>query len=192
MTPFEYLITLVSVLVGLALVDLATSLHRLLRARRRVHWDALPLAGSLLAVLAVLQFWWTLFDAQELGAYGRITGFLPLMAQLLLLYLLNAAALPDAAPEEGIDLQRFYNENGRYFWLLYAAYVFLAILMNVAQRLATGASPAEAILAPGPNHGVLASFLLLAFVRHRGVHAVVMAVWFVVFVTDWWGLRLAG
>ena len=58
MNPFEYLLPLISVIVGLSITDLATSLHRLLRARRRVEWDWLPLATALLALLMVLNAWW--------------------------------------------------------------------------------------------------------------------------------------
>ena len=57
MSPFEYLLPLISVLVGLAVADLATSLHWLLQARRRVQWDWLPLLAAILAVLAVLDLW---------------------------------------------------------------------------------------------------------------------------------------
>lgn len=58
MTPFEYLLALVSILIGLAVADLATCMHRLLRARSRVRWDWLPLASALIVMLLILQFWW--------------------------------------------------------------------------------------------------------------------------------------
>ncbi len=45
-SSFEYITALVSVVVGLAIADMATSLHRLLRNRRRVRWDwVAPLAA---------------------------------------------------------------------------------------------------------------------------------------------------
>jgi hypothetical protein len=192
MTPFEYLITLVSVLAGLALADLATSLHQLLRARDRVRWDWAPLLASLLAVLTVLQFWWALFSGQDVGAYGRIAGFLPLMAQILLLYLLNAAALPDAVPDEGIDLRRFYEDNARYFWLLFAGYVSLVIAISAVSRIAEGQGILPIVQNLLADALLMGAFLWLAFTRRRAVHAVVMLLCFVVFMASWWGLRLEG
>lgn len=191
MTPFEYLITLVSVLVGLALADVATSLHHLLRARARVHWDGLPLAAALLAVLAVLQFWWTLFGAQDLGPFGRIAGFLPLMAQVLLLYLLNAAALPDAVPADGLNLRTFYRENSRYFWSLYAGYIAVTILLTLGQRTLGGETTGRVLSDMAPDFVILASFLFLAYTRKRWIHSALMSIWFVVFMASWWGLRLS-
>ena len=58
MTPFEYILPLVSVLVGLAIADLAVSFNRLLRARRRVTWDWLALLAAFIALVAVLDIWW--------------------------------------------------------------------------------------------------------------------------------------
>ena len=69
MNPFEYLLPLISVIVGLSITDLTTSLHRLLRARRRVEWDWLPLATALLAVALVLNVWWQLYQANAKEAW---------------------------------------------------------------------------------------------------------------------------
>ncbi len=192
MSPFEYLITLVSVLAGLALADLATSLHGLLRARDRVRWDWAPLVAALLAVLTVLQFWWALFDGQDVGAYGRIAGFLPLMAQMLLLYLLNAAALPDEVPVGGIDLRTFYADNARYFWLLFAGYVFVVIVVAAASRIAAGQGILPVVQNLLADALLMGAFLWLAFTRRRAVHAVVMTLCLVVFMASWWGLQLQG
>ena len=47
MTPeiraFEFALGLFSVLIGLAIADVAASFHRLMRARPRVRWDPLTL-----------------------------------------------------------------------------------------------------------------------------------------------------
>jgi len=47
-SPFECVLPMVSILVGLAIGDLSLGLHRLLRARSRVDRDWLPLAAALL------------------------------------------------------------------------------------------------------------------------------------------------
>ena len=55
MTPFAYLLVLVSIVMSLAMADISTSLHRLLRARRQVrsHWLT-PAAGLWLLACAAL------------------------------------------------------------------------------------------------------------------------------------------
>ena len=180
MTAFEYVLPLVSVLAGLALADVAVSLHRLLRARRRVRWDALPLAC---AVLAALNLWWGLFNSQETPFYQTLGGFLPLAALLVVLFLLNAAALPDAVPDEGLDLRAFYDANGPYFWSLYAVVVVLSIANNVGGRAALGLS--VDVLSYGPNLVLIALFVALARFRHRALHGVAVVALLALFLAQW-------
>jgi hypothetical protein len=52
MTASEYVAAFASIILALAVTDLATSMHRLLRARKRVRWHWLPLAVALLILLA--------------------------------------------------------------------------------------------------------------------------------------------
>ena len=183
MTAFEYVLPLVSVLAGLALADVAVSLHRLLRARRRVRWDALPLACAVLAALAVLNLWWGLFNSQETPFYQTLGGFLPLAALLVVLFLLNAAALPDAVPDEGMDLRAFYDANGPYFWSLYAVVVVLSIANNVGGRVALGLS--VDVLSYGPNLVLIALFVALARFRHRALHGVAVVALLALFLAQW-------
>lgn len=194
MSPFEYLLPLVSVLVGLAVADLAVSLHRLLRAYRRVRWDWLPLATALLAVLAVLEVWWLFYAAQDATFFTTLGGFLPFAAQLIVLFLLNAAALPDDVPAEGIDLRAFYDANGPYFWSLYAAYIVLIVLVRiggyVGNGLPEGTSVVGAVAHLIPNLVLLALFVVLARVRRRRLHAVAVLLMLALLVAEWGGLRL--
>ena len=48
MNTFEYITVLASIVVGLAIADLATSAHRLLRAGGRVRWDWIAPTAALL------------------------------------------------------------------------------------------------------------------------------------------------
>ncbi len=189
MSAFEYLLPFISVLVGLAVTDLATSLHRLLRARRRVKWDGLPLATALLALLTVLNAWWGLY-AMSASDSWTLAGFLPLAALLFALFLLNAAALPDAVPSEGVDLQAFYESNGPYFWGLFVVYIFSVGVINVMNVWTPDGRPEEAtipwILAESaPNLVLMGVGLALALFRTRFVHAIVVVVLLVVFAVQW-------
>jgi hypothetical protein len=188
-SPFEYLLALVSILIGLAVADLSSSLHRLLRARRRVRWDWLPLAGALLVMLLILEFWWIFYGLGASPAWTRYGAFLILAASLVCMFLLASATLPDEVPVEGIDLSRYYDENGRYFWSLFSLFV---LLMVAVEFVAAGD--------PHPDAGVLwrtvlnltlAAFLLsLATVRNRRYHTVVVLVLLVMLTVQWSQLRL--
>src|SRR5262245_65925483 len=98
MTPFEYLLILVSIEIGLAVADISTSLHRLLRSRHQVRWHWLPLAAALLVVLVILQFWWAFYRFGQTEVWSRYGAFLLLMLQLVLMFLLASAAVPELVP----------------------------------------------------------------------------------------------
>jgi hypothetical protein len=118
MSLVERVAVLVAIVLGLALAELGTSFHRLMRAGNRVKWDWMSPALAVLMLLETVQFWWLsqgwYADATEL----RLIEFLPRLVLLLLIYLLAAAVLPDEVPKEGIDLRAFYVETSRYFWVL--------------------------------------------------------------------------
>lgn len=119
MSAFEYVSVLASIIIGLALVDILVSLNRLIRAGRAVRWHwAAPLA-ALVVTLTIIQIWWSLYRPQD--APMTIAQFLPLLVELVILFLLAAAALPDDIPSEGLDLRAYYDRNGPYFWSLFAA-----------------------------------------------------------------------
>lgn len=193
-SPFSFLLPLVSVLVGLAVADVVQSLHWLIRARRRVRWDPLPLGAALLAVLTVLNFWWSFYSFQASDAYLSIAGFLPLGVELVLLYLLGAAALPEfpnGVSEEGFDLRAFYTEQGPYFWIVFALFVAAITADGVIQQTYAGEADLEGMTAFAVENLIAAVvFAGLAVVRNRRVHAVAIVAWIVLFLVDWWGLRL--
>lgn len=119
MPAHDYAITFVAVVVGLGVADLLQSLHRLIRARRRVRWAALPLLWAGLALLLVINFWWGIFQGatglQEVTSAG---GFVLHLALPIALYLICAAVLPDEVPPAGLDLERVFFSERRYFFSL--------------------------------------------------------------------------
>lgn len=190
MSPFEYVLPMVSILVGLAIGDLSLSLHRLLRARRRVRWDWLPLAAALLVVLLILFFWWEFYAMGRAEVWTRYWAFLVLAAALIAMFLLASAALPDAVPEDGLDLAAYYDENRRYFWSLFAVFTLLSFVLDVLAYTGAPAIPAGPLRAI-PTLGIAALLLSLAFVRKRAYHVGVVLLLLLFFGWQWSQLRLA-
>ncbi len=136
MSAADYVSTFVSIVLGVALADLATSLHRLLRARSRVHWDWLAPLAAFGAMLVIVLGWWELYD----NFTGRVAlgRFLPVLFSLLLLFLLAAAALPDEVPDEGIDLRAYYLDNRAYFWGIFALFLLSTLVADIHDAGAGG------------------------------------------------------
>ncbi|HET9337212.1 MAG TPA: hypothetical protein VFO12_12490, partial [Sphingomicrobium sp.] len=54
---FEYITALVAVVLGLAIADMATSLHKLLRNRRRVRWDWVAPLAAIVILVEIFNLW---------------------------------------------------------------------------------------------------------------------------------------
>jgi hypothetical protein len=121
MTPeiraFEYATGLFAVLIGLAIVDLATSFHRLLRTDTPVRWDPLALMAALYALCLVVAMWFDLWGVRHFDATRGFLFYLTFIAEFLVLFLLAAASLPDH-PSDGADLREYYARSRRYLWTL--------------------------------------------------------------------------
>lgn len=121
MTPeiraFEYAMGVFSVLIGLAIADIATSFHRLMRSSAAVRWDPLTLAAALYTLCTAVYMWFDIWGVRHFAATRHFLFYLALVAELFVLFLAAAASLPDDA-QEGIDLREYYARNRRYFWSL--------------------------------------------------------------------------
>jgi hypothetical protein len=96
-SQLEYLVALISIIVGLGLTDLAQSFRELIRPGHSVKWDGLPLAWSALVFVMTILLWWQGFAVLEepVAAGGPGPFFLTFLLFFLLLYLCCAFALPD-------------------------------------------------------------------------------------------------
>jgi hypothetical protein len=121
MTPeiraFEYAMGVFAVLIGLAIADIATSFHRLLRHKSHVRWDPLALIAALYALCMAVYMWFDLWGVRNFTATRHFLFYLLLFGQLFILFLVAASSLPDEAGAS-TNLREFYAENRRNFWLL--------------------------------------------------------------------------
>jgi hypothetical protein len=165
MTPFEYALGLISILMSLALADIVMSFHRLMRHARTVRWDGRILLAAVLVIVEIIRIWFAQWTLRDLEAALGFPIYVALFVHILLLVLTAVACLPDEV-NDGCDLSEFYDRNRRYFWSVFAAsqlaYFLLWLVFGGSQSSVSGPVGLidwVRILAP------LAAFLLLAFVR---------------------------
>jgi hypothetical protein len=125
MTPeiraFEYALGIFAVLIGLAVADIATSFHRLVRSKRPVIWDPLALLAAAFALCMAVGMWFDLWTVRNVRETRYFFFYLFMVSQMFVLFLIAAASLPDE-PGGAIDLRDFYAGNRRYFWALVALF----------------------------------------------------------------------
>lgn len=184
MTPeiraFEYALGLFAVLIGLAVVDVATSFHRLIHNKASVKWDPLALLAALYALCIAICMWFDLWGVRNFGATRHFLFYLSIVAELFLVFLIAASSLPDEAGP--IDLRVYYASNRRYFWFLVALFQLgyvghgLYFVGDVVGRLPLSISvPLLAMMALP-----LAIALVLLATKSRVVHYLALELMFVV------------
>lgn len=188
MNPFEYLLVLVAVVLGLALSDLAISLNRLLEAGERIKWDWLAPLAAVVSFLKIVTQWWAWFGAVTIAKAITFEIYLGVLASALLLFLLAAAALPDRIDAAPFDLALYYDRvRGRY-WLLFAGEWVLSTTVSIwAQMALEGAK----LTTFSPFYLIVPAAVALAFVRIRAVHTAAFIILIAIYVGQLFGHGLS-
>jgi hypothetical protein len=184
-TVGDYTAAFTSIIVGLAVADLATSLQRLIRAGNLVLWDVLTPLAALLAGVSVINIWWSLYGT--LTALDRISiaAFIPDLISLLLLFIVAAAALPDEVPAEGLSLRDYYERSRQSFWSPFALYMTWAASGNAVYAVGKDSSWPTIAGMIVPNVLLTILMVVLAFSEKRWVHIVGLGVLLVVVLSAW-------
>lgn len=175
MTPFDYLSVLISIVLGLGLTELLSSVHRLVQARDRVTFHWLPLLWSGLIFVALVQWWWAAFGLHRQLEWNFFF-FLLILLIPVLLYLAAASVLPTVEPEQEYDLRAYYFSNHHWFFWIVAATSLMECLRAVLYH------DWQAALLNGLAATLLGS---LALVRNPTYHAIttpVIAVLLILFI----------
>ena len=188
MGTFEYITALIAVVIGLAIADLATSLHRLLRSRSAVRWNWVSPVAALVILTELFNLWW-----QWRGFTGSTMGDVaPYFASLILLFLAASVTLPDVVPEDGIDLGRYFDDNRKYFWVVYGSYVALFVTLMTLRDIQDGLPTLEILQRRYFDYPSIVVCFLLVFIKTRwisGAFLVVTLLW-LLWGFDWWNRPL--
>ena len=189
MAPFEYLLLFVSVIFGLAVSDLAMSLHRLLGAGPRVRWDALAPLAALVTFLKIVTQWWSWFSDASIARGLTWEMFLGVLAGAVLLFLMAAAALPDEAPADSpIDLAAHWEAVSRRYWILFLAHWLVSNAVTVWAQV----SLAHARWTFGWGYLLGPLILSLILIRNRWWQGLCLAGFAILYVSQFFGRPLGG
>jgi hypothetical protein len=190
MSPFDYALGLVSMVVGLALADVAASLHRLLRQARLVRWDGRVVLCVVLVIITITGMWFEVWSIRSVKAVLSYPFYLSLLVEFMVLFLVCAACLPDE-PDESRDLRAFYESNRIYLWSLFALFqtsFFLHWIYFAALRMT---NPGQMLLLGACVGFPLLLFVLLAIIRSRWFHYIALLALIAYRLLNYWNFTLA-
>jgi hypothetical protein len=161
---FEFLMVLVSVVIGLGLTEILSGSANLLRARDTVRFHWFHILFQLGVFFGLLQQWWEFWDMESMGEIGFFA-VLAILAPPVLLYLIANLLYPSSP--EGADLEEYYYRQAPLLWGLVIAGT---VVGTFVQPLIFG----ERVLQPANLSGIpmIAICLVLAVSKDHRVHAV--------------------
>jgi len=190
MGPFDYALGLVSILVGLALADVAASLHRLLRQARLVRWDGRVILCVVLVIITITGMWFEVWSVRDVKAVLSYPFYLSFFVEFMVLFLVCAACLPDE-PGESCDLGVFYEKNRTYLWSLFALFQTSFFLHWMYFAGLHRSNYGRTLLAGTWVGFPLFVFVLLIIIRSRWFHYVALLALITYRVLNYWNQTLA-
>jgi hypothetical protein len=151
---FSYLSAFVTIVLAVAITDMIQSTHRLIRARTKVKWDALPLVFAAIVALFVLtEFFslWTRFNVSEV----TMPRLLWLLATPTIFTLLAYSVLPDEMPREGVDLTEFYFSQRRVWAVMYGICALFDLARSLEVMVLEGRLPDRQLIVPAVFTGIM-------------------------------------
>lgn len=180
MNLFEFIMVLVSIIIGLGLAELLTGVVRLVRARNstRYYW----VHGILTATIfvALLQQWWETWGLRDVPQWDFLALILMLIAPICL-FMISHLLFPDAMPE--VDVEAYYYGPMRPVWALglFAIVGSTSFSPIVFGKFLFSLDNATSFL------GIIA-FTVLLFTSRRRIHAFTLPLVLAALIYDvlWW------
>lgn len=139
--------------------------------------------------LKIVTQWWSWYGAARIASGLTFEMFLGVLVSVTLLFLMGAAALPDATDEPAIDLRAHYATVSLRYWLLFAIHWTLATVISIwAQVHIAGARLSLA----SPVYLIVPLALSLAFTRQRWWHALCLIGLTALYLGQFFGQALSG
>ena len=163
MELFEFVMVLVSIIVGLGITALLTGLADMLRARRTIRPYWVHSLVIVLVFLALAQVWWESWGLAAATEWSFV-GLLMMLTSPICLFLISHLLFPET--QAGTDYSEYYYSMGGAVWWIGAA---AAISGTFFRPIVFGAPLAQAgNLATVPTVLVC---VVLASTQDRRVHA---------------------
>ncbi|WP_147297612.1 hypothetical protein [Parasphingopyxis lamellibrachiae] len=167
---------LLSIIIGLGVTDLLSNISRQIKLRATVTFSWLQSSLVLFVFVALLQQWWESWGLQTVDHWNFGTMLL-MLAGPVGLYVASHLLFPQRI--EDSDLEGYYFDNAKAFWLLGASVVIVSTLfrpIGFGMALIDPDNAASVFL--------LLACLTLAFVRNRLFHKIVFPIVFLAMLLD--------
>jgi hypothetical protein len=176
MSLFEFLMVLVSIIIGLGLAEILTGVAKMIRARATIRPYWVHAVTVVVLFIALLQQWWEIWSLRGHSEW-TFTGLLMLLSGPVGLFLMAHLSFPE--PAGGTDLREYYYSAMRPIWWLATLTVIAATLFR---PLVFGDELFDASNAT--SFAFLAGFIALGASRRPILHGVLVPTFLVLLLLD--------
>lgn len=176
MSLFEFLMIMISIIIGLGISDVLTGVARCIRCRDTIQGYWVHSVLIALILVALLQQWWEIWGLHGVSEWNLI-GLVMMLSGPVGLYLIAHLVFPE--PVRGANLREYYYGEMRPIWWLGAVTVTLA---TGFRPLAIGSE----LFSPDNATSFVAfvGFIVAALSRQHRVHAILMPLFLLLLLWD--------
>lgn len=176
MQLFEFLMVLVSIIIGLGVTEVLSGAARLIRVRESVRWYWVHIVLQVGVFLALIQHWWESWGLRTLPEVTYVQALVLLLGPINL-FLIAFLLFPD--PVRDSDLRAYYYRQSPILWGIVALDTAIGTFLRPAVF-------GWAIIEPGNLSGFLTIpfALILAATRRPRLHAAFATAILVILVLD--------
>ncbi len=185
MTIFELFFGLTAIILGLALTQMASNLHGLLLAGRRVRWAPEPILLALIVLMVIVFVWLNQWEERGTSSVSFPHALL-LVLKLLALYIGAAFVMPAPEPGTGpVDLYGHYDRTRPFTFGALILGMLLFSLYRYDPKFGWGWGEAiDSLVSPF-------IYAPLIFIRRRWFNVSLLIVVLIIFGTNIMGYRIA-
>ena len=131
MSEFEYVMVLISLILGLGISQILVGIANLLKKSHKVKFYIPHLICIVVVFMIHIQEWWINYEYSRKIMEWRFSVFFFMVAYPILLYIMARLLFPLHLSAKSIDLREFYMVHYRKFFL----FGFMMSLMAIPQNL---------------------------------------------------------
>jgi hypothetical protein len=127
MSLFEFLMVLVSIIIGLGIAEVLTGIARLIRCRESIQGFWIHSVAVMAIFFALLQQWWEIWGVRDAPDWTFL-GLVMMLGGPVGLFLMAHLLFPE--PMQGANMREYYHGAMRPIWWLGVLTVVLATLFR--------------------------------------------------------------
>jgi hypothetical protein len=166
MDRFNFMMVLLSIIVGLGLTEILVNIARQIKARKTSKTFWVHSGVVLLLFMGFLQIWWESWGLHELEQWA-FHHLLLMLVTPVGLFIISHLVYPDDL--EGVDMEEYYFENSRLLWVAAALFVPSGMIFN-----AVAFDHSLFRMGNLTTFLMVGLFLILGFSRYRPLHFAAM------------------